>query len=83
MHEALFHISTEMPDDRNISLKRDTDDTASTRVYCIKLHVTMIKSEKNMEPQEAAEAYLKLSSRILLHQLRKAIKSSIKMADFP
>lgn len=72
-----------MHDDRNISLKPDTDDTASTTVYCIRLHVRMIKSEKDMEPQEAAEAYLNLSSRILLHQLRNSIKSSIKLADFP
>jgi hypothetical protein len=36
-----------------------------------------------MEPQEVAEAYLKLSPRILLHQPEKAIKISIKMDDFP
>jgi hypothetical protein len=72
-----------MRDDRNTSLKCDMDETAPSRVYCIKLHVRAIKSEEDMEPQKAAAAYLKLSSRILLHQLRKAFKSSIKMADLP
>jgi hypothetical protein len=81
IHKALFHISTE----RTWYLMTEIFpwNVTTTTLHQLKFILSnctlrMIKSEKHLEPQEAAKANLKWSSRILLHQLRKAIKISPK-----
>jgi hypothetical protein len=68
-----------MRDDRNTSLKCDIDETASTRVYCIKLHVRVIKSKEDMEPQEI----FKVKLQNFIASTEKGLQELNKDGRFP